>query len=528
MIAVELRFVTGRYHATPWGHHVNEGMTEWPPSPWRILRALIAVWHQKGQEVVTESAMRQLIEKLTPLPAFQLPPATSAHTRHYMPSREKSTLIFDTHIHAEEPLTIIWLDVELTDNERNALDFLLDQLGYLGRAESWVEAKLLENWNGPANAYPLDDGQLPAHEEEIVALICASEPSEYASWRKNNQLAPDPAAKGRKKLGTPIPESIWDALHADTADLKKAGWNAPPGSKRVLYARRRDAFWGQSRAFALPTRPLPRMARFAVHSAVPPRLTEAIALADKIHQSLAKISRGATVFTGKEDDGTPRHGHGHAHIFCESNRGQAGRITHVTLYAPMGFDEPSKRALGSLKRVWGHGGHDVHLILLGVGQPDDFGGTDIEKGLCPLAAHTEVWVSRTPYVPIRHPKSFRDGRPKLDERGIQIDGPEHQIRRQLAQRGLPDPISIECLPSTDLGGKETRWLEFRRQRKTGGGRQATLRGYGYRLTFAEPVQGPIALGYGAHFGLGLFVPDSADPVPKQAASGIPDLLPAKG
>src|SRR5690606_41364458 len=35
------------YHATPWGSHANEAEIEWPPSPWRILRALVASWHRK-------------------------------------------------------------------------------------------------------------------------------------------------------------------------------------------------------------------------------------------------------------------------------------------------------------------------------------------------------------------------------------------------------------------------------------------------------------------------------------------------
>jgi CRISPR-associated protein Csb2 len=30
--------------------------------------------------------------------------------------------------------------------------------------------------------------------------------------------------------------------------------------------------------------------------------------------------------------------------------------------------------------------------------------------------------------------------------------------------------------------------------------------FGARLVFKQPVRGPIALGHGAHFGLGLFVP----------------------
>jgi CRISPR-associated protein Csb2 len=47
MLVVELRFLTGRYHATPWGRNVNEGATEWPPSPYRLVRALIDIWKRK-------------------------------------------------------------------------------------------------------------------------------------------------------------------------------------------------------------------------------------------------------------------------------------------------------------------------------------------------------------------------------------------------------------------------------------------------------------------------------------------------
>ncbi len=37
-VIIKLTFPAGRYHATPWGRHVNEGVAEWPPSPWRLLR----------------------------------------------------------------------------------------------------------------------------------------------------------------------------------------------------------------------------------------------------------------------------------------------------------------------------------------------------------------------------------------------------------------------------------------------------------------------------------------------------------
>ena len=40
MLAIKFTFTANRYHATQWGRHVNEGVPEWPPSPWRILRGI--------------------------------------------------------------------------------------------------------------------------------------------------------------------------------------------------------------------------------------------------------------------------------------------------------------------------------------------------------------------------------------------------------------------------------------------------------------------------------------------------------
>ena len=45
------RFPLGRYHANPWDRAVNEGASEWPPSPWRILRALVATWHTRWPDL---------------------------------------------------------------------------------------------------------------------------------------------------------------------------------------------------------------------------------------------------------------------------------------------------------------------------------------------------------------------------------------------------------------------------------------------------------------------------------------------
>lgn len=309
-----------------------------------------------------------------------------------------------------------------------------------------------------------------------------------------------------------LPTDIFEALHADTGDLKRAGWSQPPGSVWVTYARPRGAFDVAPRTRAAVYRGDPAtVARYAVASQVPPRLTEAVSLAERIHEALVSRSDGLSAFTGCDEAGRPLEGHVHAKILCESNlglgKGRRGEITHVIVHTPAGFGPEERKALDRLTKVWGHGGHDVQLVLLGVGKPEDFGGLEADRGRSPTLAKAKTWVSRTPFVPTRHPKATRPGMPKVDESGLQIGSPEHDLRRLLALSGFPEPMAVDTISSTDLAGHETRWLAFRRERNKGEGRRATNVGYGFRIEFPEPVRGPIALGYGAHFGLGVFVAD---------------------
>src|SRR3954464_14094426 len=112
-VTLKLDFPAGRYHATPWGRHVNEGVPEWPPSPWRLLRALVAVWRRTCPHL-SEAQVGRVLEPLLHAPKFRLPESRVAHTRHYMPWEKKGpadrTLVFDTFvvIGRGDPLFIGW------------------------------------------------------------------------------------------------------------------------------------------------------------------------------------------------------------------------------------------------------------------------------------------------------------------------------------------------------------------------------------------------------------------------------------
>ncbi len=123
--SIGISFLTGRFHSTPWGCHVNEGGPEWPPSPWRLIRALVATWKRK---LDNEKALRELIpaviEKLVQPPIFKLPPVTTSHTRHYMPWHKKwkpesphgsKIMVFDSFVALESgsETVVSWPEVVL-------------------------------------------------------------------------------------------------------------------------------------------------------------------------------------------------------------------------------------------------------------------------------------------------------------------------------------------------------------------------------------------------------------------------------
>lgn len=513
MIALRFRFITGRWHGTAWGSHVNEGVPDWPPAPWRIYRALIATWFHKHSTLVDEVSIRGLIEALAAgAPSYALPSATSAHTRHYMPvnagGKETRTKIFDTFVHVTpgEYLTVLW-PVELDPAQRELLATLIGSLNYLGRAESLVEAALLPltaKLPSP-NARPLSEEAPLQRGEEPIRLLTPMTAQAFAEWTAGRTQESKPKT-GKKAKQNALPSSLFDALLADTGDLKAAGWSQPPGSRWVDYARPAESFRIAPQRQPRPDDRHPKVALFAIISDVPPSITQALSLGERFHRAL--VSRcSSPVFTGCDANGNPLTGHSHAYYLSEADP-LRGTVKFLTLYARMGFDADARHALEQLRQTWGFDGHNLQLILLGTGEPEDFAEAGASLGHSLPLASAKTWISHTPFVPTRHLKTRRNGEPKLDECGLAIGSPEHELRRLLREGSFPEPLKIELTAALRIGERRIRWLEFQRTRKHGEGRHAAgNNGHGFRITFPSEVTGPIALGYGAHFGLGLFVPE---------------------
>jgi CRISPR-associated protein Csb2 len=83
-----------------------------------------------------------------------------------------------------------------------------------------------------------------------------------------------------------------------------------------------------------------------------------------------------------------------------------------------------------------------------------------------------------------------------------------QLRREWHARGegRPGIEAVRELPSVQHGGRALRALHFHRFRRKRGLAQPDTLGRLLELRFAQPVRGPVALGFACHFGLGLFIP----------------------
>jgi CRISPR-associated protein Csb2 len=514
MLAIAFRFPAGgRYHATAWGSHANEGVPEWPPSSWRLLRSLIATARWKEGRATSDEPprLRALIEALAtaPPPRYVLPDAAAAHTRHYLPLGDDSTTkVFDTFVQPApgEPLVVLW-DATLDATSREYLASLLGKLNYLGRAESLCEAELLPADFPPpaANALPTVPGEPLGRDQQTFKLIAPVPPTDYASWLSGRLPAPGKKLTAKERAALPPPDLL-AALQTDTADWRGAGWSQPPGSRWIEYARPATPF----KLAAPPARhvravhpgvPGPAVARYEIQAPVRESITQALSLGERLHVALCSRSDATPVFSGKRD-GQPLAGHEHACYLPECDH--RGLILRVTVFARMGFDSTAVQALCSLRETWSSRSPRMKLLLLGIGPAEQFESV-------PALGGSREWVSLTPFVPVRHIQRSRSGKPRVDaESGLVRGSPEHDLRRLLRENGFAAPTIIEPLGALQLDGRRIRWAGFQRNRRSGDGAAIASRsGFGFRVRFDTAVRGPLSLGYGAHFGLGLFIPAAA-------------------
>jgi CRISPR-associated protein Csb2 len=566
-LALVARFPFGRYAATPWFRSRREhvGNVEWPPSPWRLVRALLAAAHATADDLDAVLSLLRLLAAANP--RFELPKAAEIGYTQWMPQ-----LGFDDSPSASERgdnghtllsidpdarMTVRWPRIALVEAEQDLLGRLVDNVRYLGQSVSVCEMTIED-----------DPG--------------------YASWSVARpasewDVGPDYRTSTRTiRLLVPTPEVTRSNLEISTADGKVKAMPAPLGARWLDYEVREPRVRPTSpaafaRAFVYRLDGDQRPGRATAEGLERRGLSLAILVARAL---MRRIEPEAVRLV--DDDGD----------------GRAERLM-VTLVAPVPewglvtLLDPPRRLAGP--------GIDCRLVLESV----DWGRAPVPTGLSgpPLVAFrlegarlppiteavglAEVWRRRmlgvagrrlgADRIPPRLSGKRPDGRPLAEQHkhlhvlvhsadGLVIntlcawsqDGftpaeldvlrhtslplvagapiallpgesqligpsrnwtshtpflpPLHQKRR--GGRWVPTFVDQLCrelrlrgLPEPqDIEDAKGAWLSFRLIRRGKPGANPSSGAHGFTLRFPEPVRGPIALGRNSHFGMGLFVP----------------------
>ncbi|MBX6322768.1 MAG: type I-U CRISPR-associated protein Cas5/Cas6, partial [Rhodospirillaceae bacterium] len=355
-----------------------------------------------------------------------------------------------------------------------------------------------------------------AYREFRDRLIREERERRRSGWTKSSKPTQRALDGGMKGFLATLPERLVQALALDTSDFHAAGWSDPPAMRRVLYcAPELTTAWRGKRRRSVPhERPDPEVARFVLAGRPRPRIEDTVRIAELMRlATLAQFGwvdvdgrrrpKAPSVISGRGDDGKPLRELNHAHAFwLPEDADGDGEIDHVVVYAAAAFNRECRQKLDHVTRLWiakhmhdddegqvpDTGRQEWRLALEGFGSRDDF--SDVSR----LLGIGKVWRSVTPFLAAGHLK--RGGYPA-------------EIRRLLVKRGVVAEaaaarVEVRVLDGIEVRGRLRRSIHFHRFRSRGGEAQPDTTGVLLELTFAEPVKGPLALGYASHFGLGLF------------------------
>ncbi|MBX6368659.1 MAG: type I-U CRISPR-associated protein Cas5/Cas6 [Rhodospirillales bacterium] len=224
-LIIAARFPFGRYAATPWFRSRREhvGNVEWPPSPWRIARALLCTAHRLGDDV---DAVVALVRRFAVVePRYLLPPAGEVVYAQWMPQLE-----FDDHplagdrsenghtlldLDPDAELVVAWPGVQLHEPERDRLRRLLSATPFLGQSVSICELELRDALSAERSAH--DGVAVPRSAEDEIANVQGE--------------------RSVVRLLAPEPSVTREQLEVTTADGIVKAMPAPPGSRWVEYVR---------------------------------------------------------------------------------------------------------------------------------------------------------------------------------------------------------------------------------------------------------------------------------------------------
>lgn len=493
---IEVELTAGRYHAHAWGvSQYGIGEPEWPPSPWRLLRALAAAWFNFQQSSDDPQIRDALLESLgrSDRPTLVLPRAAFRELRFFQPV-VKDGVINHRSDHRDLFAVIqdarFWFvfDADLSDKQGNLLDRLLGRIRYFGRSESRAILRRVDGIPESTEkrrlfeVKPLEtDGSSSSPLPLIRQVLCpgVSPGNGSIGFQASDLWSLDRS----QNVVSVLPKHLTDACLDKYRPL-------PNGSEWVDYALSADAL-----VHELPRRRRPRPIRrevqvrdirFRLSRRTPIPIEYTVRVARAFRNEAVRVfnrlgdRRHSIALTGCLENGSPQPGHDHLYYLPQPST-RTDLLEHLLVHVPIGHLSPEElNALLSVERI--------RL------RPDDAYPITIiaEAVLNSVAIETSTstrWRSLTPLVIPEHLQ--RDA--SLTDCVAQI----------LAKSGISQDFVISGQPRRMIVSVHRYVLaNHGRRRVTFSHRW----GDEFQLEFDNPVAlSEPAFGKDAHFGLGQFM-----------------------
>ncbi|APR87006.1 hypothetical protein A7982_12355 [Minicystis rosea] len=557
MFAIEVAFLTGRYVATSFA---DRDRAEWPPHPARLFSALVAAHFEALEPAPEERAALQWLERqgapeidapeashrdavtvfvpvndtsvvgslddeaaardearrardearaaggkvlaaaektlakaetkladatrkaIAPVPAGKEGKTGPSEAASLLPERRKrQPRTFPSVTPAAPRAVFAWPAAEPSAAERAALDALAARVARLGHSSSLVSLRLSDE--APAACWvPAASDARPDPRDVVLRVVGAGQLEQLEAMHDADPLKGDTP-------GRVMPASFQRYTRPSAAPAKVAP--APVLGDDWIVLQRMDGARLPSVRAAYVARTL-RNALMAAHGPGAPEILSGHrpegARSEQPHVAYVPL---------------PNVGHQHAD----------GAILGVALVLPRAATREERRAVYDALDRWERARReeqgdeeDIPRLPLLLGRSGELWVARVEGRATRATLRAETWcapsrwwASATPVALDRNPGELRSKDPRK-EAAAYAEASE-SVARACAHIGLPRPSSVVVTPAAPLaGGDKTRHFP---PFNTGQTPRVLVHA---ALTFDEEVRGPILLGAGRYFGLGLFRP----------------------
>ncbi len=498
MLTIRLHFPWGRFYAHPWGQNpVRIAEAEWPPSPWRLLRAIAAAWFRKNPGQPASCELLALLETLgRELPVMRLPPVSFSKTVHYHPNPgvPSGKVRHENHFVAVGGDVLFrWTLDNIAAENRDAgavrikalLDDLLGDISYFGRAEAVCEI------SASSDAEALDPSSCAA------VVINDQKPGRRIATNCRDVFCPNPdqfQATDLWQLRNNVTDPFVAPKHL-VQDLLDTPQPLPDGA--AWYSYQMPDGWPERWVIrhARPVKPKrddsPIVAyylEFSLQSRIPVPSKHVVSIATLFRKAAISNHKIPSFALSGHDRPDGLVGD-HLHAFYLPVPDATGNfLERLQVWCRCGFTQREINALMSVGALrWADGRFPIRPILLAV--------RDL-----PQPPISKKWRSLTPFVPPRHwyRKKITDGRMR------EQDCPERQLMQCLKESGgVDDPIVSRRNDSSSTWDVCKIHIPASQQIDIADKRI----GLAFDLEFSTPISLAMpAFGHSCHFGLGQFSP----------------------